>query len=432
MHSDAAGVTSVARHSQADLTTACARHGLGPATGPVTRCEHVGMSRTTELAHQLEHVRVWAARKGREVDIPLLMQVLELHVEHNLLAPGDWPAGSVETLLLETWPGRGGVLSDEVLLSATLETYWRCLRATGRLTSGSATPASLVKELRRALPQMAELVPLADPALVAADVRQGAFVQRCLALAAWVGERGREVTATGVLEVAEARAAYQELGLATLDSHVLPERHHQPSLLDANQEQELVQQRPLVGLRSAADLPVLHELWRACLDSGLVMVMGLRAYGADRPPEEDWDWQLLGTDLAVSRLVTQGGNSAAMYLFALWPLVGHEWTGALGAVVRPDGTVSRRDLTKAWWRAPWNTDGMSSLVPARARSDHDFRAAVDVLTDLGVWGRDGDRMTGTEWGRDLVEVLEPLLDLPDPFGGGFPWRQRDEEPYAGF
>ena len=57
MHSDAAGVTSVARHSQADLTTACARHCLGPATGPVTRCEHVGMSRTTELVPQLEDVR---------------------------------------------------------------------------------------------------------------------------------------------------------------------------------------------------------------------------------------------------------------------------------------------------------------------------------------------------------------------------------------
>lgn len=388
------------------------------------------MSRTPELAHQLEHVRVWAARKDREVDIPLLTQALELHVEHDSLAPGDWPAGSVETLLLETWPRRAGVLPEEELLTATLETYWRCLRATGRLTSGSATPAALVKELRRAVPQMAELVPLADPALVAADVRQGAFVQRCLALAAWVGERGRRVTATGVLEVAEARAAYQELGLATLDSHPLPERHHQPSLLDAGQELELVQQRALAGLRSAADLPVLHELWRGCLDAGLVMVTGLRAYGVEQPPEEDWGWQLLGTDLAVSRLVMQDGDRAPMYLFALWPLVGHEWTGALGAVVRQDGTVSRRDLTKAWWRAPWNTEGMSSAAPARARSDHDFRAAVDVLTDLGVWSRDGDRMTGTEWGRDLVEVLEPLLDLPDPFADRFPWRHRDEEPYA--
>lgn len=382
------------------------------------------MSRTAELADQLEHVRTWATRKGREIDVALLAQAVELHVEHDLLAPGDWPAGSVETLLLETWPRHGGVLPDEELLSATMETYWRCLRATGRLTSGSATLASLVKELRRTMPLMAELVPLADPVQVAADVRHGAFVQRCLALAAWVGERGRRVTPTGVLEVAEARAAYEELGLGLEgNAHPLPERDHQPSLLDPGQELELVQQRPLAGLRSAADLPALHELWRACLDAGLVMVMGLRAYGADQPPDEDWDWQLLGEDLAVSRLVTQGESRAPMYLFALWPLVGHEWTGALGAVVRKDGTVSRRDLTKAWWRAPWNRVGMSTSVPTRAQSDHDFRAALDVLTDLGVWSREGDRMTGTEWGRDLVDVLEPLLDLPDPFGENFPWSE---------
>jgi hypothetical protein len=37
-----------------------------------------------------------------------------------------------------------------------------------------------------------------------------------------------------------------------------------------------------------------------------------------------------------------------MYLFALWPQLDHEWSQALGAAVRPDGTVSRRDLTKAW------------------------------------------------------------------------------------
>ncbi len=40
----------------------------------------------------------------------------------------------------------------------------------------------------------------------------------------------------------------------------------------------------------------------------------------------------------------------------------------------------------------------------------------------------GDRLAGTEWGRDLVEV-EPLLDLPDPFGGQFPWHHRGEGPY---
>lgn len=27
-------------------------------------------------------------------------------------------------------------------------------------------------------------------------------------------------------------------------------------------------------------------------------------------------------------------------------------------------------------------------------------------------------MTGTVWGSDLVEVLEEMVDMPDPFAGG--------------
>lgn len=242
-----------------------------------------------------------------------------------------------------------------------------------------------LEELRRTVLFMEDSVPPADAALVAADVRRSAFVRRCLDLAAWVGERGRRVTPTGVLELADARAAYHELHLASVATGAAPPRgsDHQLSLLDPGQEAELARQRPLEGLRSAAELQVLHELWRACLDCGLIMIMDLRAYGASRSPEEDWDWQLLGTDVAVSRLVMQDDERGASYLFALWPQVDHEWTRALGAGVREDGTVSRRALTNAWWRSVWNLEGQASPHPARARSDHDFRVAVDVLIDLG-------------------------------------------------
>lgn len=275
-------------------------------------------------------------------------------------------------------------------------------------------------DLSHTVPTWEDFVPPVDTALVAADVRRSPFVQRCLALAAWVGEQGRRVTPNGVLELADARAAFHELHLASVAAGTPPPRgsDHQLSLLDPGQEIELALLQPLDGLRSAADLPVLHELWRACLDSGLVMIMDQRAYGATRPPEEHWDWQLLGTDLAVSRLVMQDDGRAASYVFALWPQVDHEWTCALGAGVREDGTVSRRALTKAWWRSWWNPEGRSSPHPARARSDHDFRVTVDVPADLGVWSRDGDRMTGTTWGSDLVDVLEEMVDMPDPFAGG--------------
>ena len=58
------------------------------------------------------------------------------------------------------------------------------------------------------------------------------------------------MTQTGVLELAEARAAYLELGLGTVGvAHPRGERDHQLSLLDCGQEVELLQQRPLAGLR---------------------------------------------------------------------------------------------------------------------------------------------------------------------------------------
>lgn len=112
-----------------------------------------------------------------------------------------------------------------------------------------------------------------------------------------LGRAARQgVTQTGVLELAEAGAAYLELGLGTVGAaHPRGEHDDQLSLFDCGQEVELPQQRPLAGLRSAADLPVLHERWRTCLDSGLVMVMGLRAYGAGRPAEEDLEWCSLGS-----------------------------------------------------------------------------------------------------------------------------------------
>lgn len=70
------------------------------------------------------------------------------------------------------------------------------------------------------------------------------------------------VTQTGVLELAEAGAAYLELGLGTVGAaHPRGEHDHQLSLLDCGQEVELPQQRPSPG--SAA-----RQTCRSCTSCG--------------------------------------------------------------------------------------------------------------------------------------------------------------------
>lgn len=105
----------------------------------------------------LRHAGRWAETKNRPLDGDLLETVVDLRQHHDHLPATSWPAGSVEALLLERWPAHGPLdLPDLVTLRDTLDTYWRFLRATGRMSSGSAAPADLVKEARRVLPKMAD------------------------------------------------------------------------------------------------------------------------------------------------------------------------------------------------------------------------------------------------------------------------------------
>ena len=105
----------------------------------------------------------WALAKRRALDVELLHLLLDLRADHDGLAPTYWPAATVEQLLLVRWPAHGPTQPpDPDALLATLDTYWRFLRATGRLAHGSAQPAELVKAARKALPRMAQAS--ADPA----------------------------------------------------------------------------------------------------------------------------------------------------------------------------------------------------------------------------------------------------------------------------
>ena len=110
----------------------------------------------------LRHAESWASTKRRPFDRQLVETVLDLRQHHDAASPTQWPPGSVERVLLTLWPAYGPADPPEAeTLAAVLDTFFRFLRATGRLASGSAQPAQLAKEARRAARNMADAI--ADP-----------------------------------------------------------------------------------------------------------------------------------------------------------------------------------------------------------------------------------------------------------------------------
>lgn len=109
----------------------------------------------TEPDLLVRHASDWAAKKKRALDGDLLAEVVGLRLTYDEHPLGTWPAGSAERLVLVTWPAYGPTPPpDPDRLGETLDTFWGFLRATGRMSAGSASPAELRKEVRRALPKM--------------------------------------------------------------------------------------------------------------------------------------------------------------------------------------------------------------------------------------------------------------------------------------
>lgn len=111
----------------------------------------------------LRHAMKWAQQRKLPLDREVLEQVLDLRDFHDEQRPQAWPVGSAEHLMLVRWPSHGpSQVPDPDLLVGTLDTFWRFLRGSGRMATGSAEPKALAKEARRAAPQMAAAC--ADPA----------------------------------------------------------------------------------------------------------------------------------------------------------------------------------------------------------------------------------------------------------------------------
>ncbi|MGO0577541.1 hypothetical protein [Ornithinimicrobium panacihumi] len=114
------------------------------------------MNEPTDYLQLVERVRAWADRKKLTLDDDLLEEMVRLRETHDGLAPGVWPAGSVEHLLLVRWPGHGSREPDPEAMGTTLETLWRYLRGHGQMAFESAPPKRLALEFRRAVPRMGE------------------------------------------------------------------------------------------------------------------------------------------------------------------------------------------------------------------------------------------------------------------------------------
>jgi len=121
----------------------------------------------------IRHFTDWADAKGRAADAALLEELLRLRSTYDELEPTCWPLDSVEHLLLERWPSKGGVEPpDPDVLVETLDAYFRFLRNTGRMASRSGDPRALTKEARRAarrMPEAAEDVGKWSPTKVLLD-----------------------------------------------------------------------------------------------------------------------------------------------------------------------------------------------------------------------------------------------------------------------
>lgn len=454
----------------------------------------------------LRHAHRWAESKGQVLDEKILETVLDLRDHHDEQRPQAWPAGSVEHLMLVRWPSHGpSEVPEPQELVATLETFWRFLRSTGRMATGSADIKSLTKEARRAAPHMAEAcadparhgatksileygesigisldgattveelqerldqvveawnalpvderrrrspgptahqgsapgqratgiaqaltagapfdpsmfdqpswddgldevddepMPRKDPGDVARSVQRSPFVQQVLRLANWVGE-GRSVTATGVLRLSEARAAYEELGLHTFDEQYSQDLWGWTTVAGVAPDPR----EALARMRSAADLRSLDRLWSAAVAAGLVEVGPSRARQVPVGRREADDWVQLGMLCLVQLFLTlPGARDEPLFLTLLLLLTQHR--------------VDLPELRDWWHRSPQNTLSEEAFQPSTPQVASRLRAANDALVDgaltefedTGVWRREGETLHQTDLGYEFAILLAAMKD----------------------
>lgn len=357
-------------------------------------------------------VASWAGRKGRTVDVGVLESVLRVRAAEGV-GVGAWPPGSVVDLLLVHWPASGEELPEREVLSTTLDTFWRFLRATGAMAHASAHPRALVREFGQAallaylpattapsipsklrdrldlqdrLEREAEMrnasanaerfweeadrprsafrpagdvdAALTEPAWFARSspskcapvVRKSPFVQECLRVADWVGT-GRAVSSSGY----------------PLDSF----------------EDD--------GVGSGVIEPGL--MWVSCVRGGLIDVVGDRAVATGSRPATEDEWADLGLQLAGNLLICLDRQQREPVLYAVTGLFSPGFGG-----------WAKEVLLDWWWSATINPVGQRTAAPDPGASRDGVLLALELLETLGVLeavGDDGNEFVPTALGRDV-------------------------------
>lgn len=419
----------------------------------------------------LRHAENWAAAKERPLDRHLLEAVLEAWARHEAQSVQRWPTGSAESLLLHHLPAERPLEDSEAgALVQSLETFWRFLRSTGRMRSGSADPRDLVKEAQRVAPAMATVPPecarttTVEEALTewsahvrdedwddeefddegedyldqlkdelkheetwallpcvedwaqdlslessAAEARRAPFVLECLRFAQWVGE-GRGVTG-GVLCPAQIQEASRRFGLVDWEREFLahsPLREPGGELSPALRH--LQPDAELGSLDHLVAHRALRSLWYACEAGGLIAIHSTTVCATPAADahylRSDDDW----VDLALTAAVA--AVQERLFLEPVDPLL-----RVIFPFLAAEGDrVELPDVQGWWWEhdaSPWAS---LELTPAQARlaSDRQVERQLWALEDTGLWRRDGQTLHRTALGMDMATLS---ADDPTQFFG---------------
>ncbi|WP_394276861.1 hypothetical protein [Luteococcus sp.] len=378
-----------------------------------------------ELQHLLADALTWAEGRGRVLDVELLQLLLDLHLEFDGLGDAQWPPCSAEHLVAELLPARGPVelpTGDDVV--ATLDSYWRFLRSTGRMASGSASPAALRQEargararLRRAGEQqlaarralqsvVQEERRQASPAPAAASVahfRSSALWRRLGLLLDWVRQgqqHRRPVDAEHELEVDLVRDLYQAAGLDEWTGRHLALSLEKEGAEGLGRGARWSLEPWHEDWQEQADCLAVVRLWWVALRSGLLAVRDARAEVVFVEPEDVRGWRLLAVDVAAS--------------LAEWASFQVSIDGLEMVLVRVAGpggeprTVT--ELVQEWVELVQLDLEELGIDPSPGAGGEpgllddagwDLVQALALFDDAGLWTR-STRLSGTELGWDLL------------------------------
>lgn len=382
----------------------------------------------------------WAQERGRVLDVELLQVLLDLHLELDGLGDAQWPAGSAQYLVAELLPARGPVelpTGEDVV--ATLDSYWRFLRSTGRMASGSASPAALREEARGARARLRRAgeqhvaarrahqavarqegsdAGSSPAAASAAHFRSSALWRRLGLLLEWVrqgeGQR-RPVDEEHELGIGLARELYHAAGLDEWTGRHLalglekegPEGLGRAARWSLEPWHEDWQQQ--------ADCLAVDRLWWVALRSGLLAVRDGQAEVALDGAEDAEGWRLLAVDVVASLAEWasfQVDIDGLEMVLARVAGPGGE-AGTVTELVQEWVELVQQDLEELGIDPTPEVEGEPGLLDD---AGWDLVQALALFDDAGLWTR-SSRLAGTELGWDLLlRMREQDQQAADVFG----------------